>query len=75
MEPSERFRCPPSWSGNPEALSDEERGTVDAVCETNGDKSAQWLSDLTHMEAPGARRGKGWRPGSAGTGRSAEVRR
>ena len=42
-----------------DALTDEQRETVDAVLEFYGDKSPQWLSDLTHMEAPwrSARRG------------------
>lgn len=33
---------------------------MDAVLEFYGDKSPQWLSDLTHMEAPwrSARRGE-----------------
>ncbi len=38
--------------GNAEALSEEQRQTVDAVLEYYGDKSSQWLSDLTHMESP-----------------------
>jgi uncharacterized phage-associated protein len=49
-----------TWQwGNPEALTDVERDTVDAVLEFYGDKDPQWLSDLTHAEAPwgNARRG------------------
>lgn len=42
-----------SWPrGNPDALSKDERETVDSVLEFYGDKSSQWLSDLTHMEDP-----------------------
>lgn len=38
--------------GNPTALSDDERETIDAVLGTYGDRSPQWLSDLTHGERP-----------------------
>lgn len=37
---------------DPDALSPSERETVDAVLGYYGDKSAQWLIDLTHREAP-----------------------
>ena len=33
-------------------LTDTERETIDAVLESYGSKNAQWLSTLTHMEAP-----------------------
>lgn len=48
--------CP---SGNPDNLGEEERETIDAVITSYGNKGAQYLSDLTHMEAPwrDARRG------------------
>lgn len=36
-----------------------ERETIDAVLKTYGDKSAQWLSDLTHMEKPWSEARKG----------------
>ncbi|WP_218642879.1 Panacea domain-containing protein [Ralstonia pickettii] len=39
-------------TGNPNALTDSEKETVDLVLEFYGDKSAQWLSDLTHQEDP-----------------------
>ena len=38
-------------TGQPQ-LDDRARATIDAVLEFYGDKSAQWLSDLTHLEAP-----------------------
>lgn len=40
-------------------LSKDERETIDAVLRTYGDRSAAWLSDLTHREDPWrlARRG------------------
>ena len=45
--------------GNPRALDKDNRETVDAVLMHYGDKSSQWLSDLTHREDPwrDARRG------------------
>lgn len=38
--------------GKTENLSKEEKETIDAVLETYGDKSPQWLSELTHNEDP-----------------------
>ena len=38
--------------GSIDDLKTEERETIDAVLQTYGDKSAQWLSDLTHLEKP-----------------------
>jgi uncharacterized phage-associated protein len=38
--------------GNPNALDSEARETVDAVLAYYGNRHPQWLSDLTHMEAP-----------------------
>ncbi len=45
--------------GDPAALTDAERATVDAVLAGYGARSSQWLSDLTHSESPwaDARRG------------------
>jgi uncharacterized phage-associated protein len=43
---------PHEMGGNPDALTDEQKLTVDAVLEFYGDKSPQWLSDLTHNEDP-----------------------
>lgn len=40
--------------GSIDNLRTEERETIDAVLQTYGDKPAQWLSDLTHMEKPWA---------------------
>ena len=39
-------------SGNPNALSEPQRKVVDDVLSALGDKSAQWLSDLSHSEQP-----------------------
>ena len=38
--------------GNARNLNETQRETVDAVLNFYGDKSSQWLSDLTHMEPP-----------------------
>lgn len=38
--------------GNVRSLKLPEKETIDAVLEAYGGKSAQWLSDLTHMEEP-----------------------
>jgi uncharacterized phage-associated protein len=54
--------------GNPKKLTQDERETVDAVLRFYGDKSSQWLSDLTHREAPwrDARIEAGLAPGERG---------
>ena len=39
-------------NGDADALTKDERETVDAILATYGDKSAAWLSDLTHRERP-----------------------
>ena len=39
----------PGSSGN---LSEDQKASIDAVLEYYGDKNAQWLSQLSHMEAP-----------------------
>ena len=38
--------------GNPRLLNEAQQETVDTVLEYYGDKPAQWLIDLTHMEEP-----------------------
>jgi len=49
-----------TW-GSPDALTTDERETVDAVMDFYGDKPALWLSNLTHEEDPwiNARHGLG----------------
>jgi uncharacterized phage-associated protein len=43
----------PAWpEGDPSVLSATQKATVDAVLEFYGDKTSQWLSDLTHAEYP-----------------------
>jgi uncharacterized phage-associated protein len=52
----------PDWtSGDPNALSQDQQETVDIVVGQYGKHSAQWLSELTHMEDP-------WREARAGLG-------
>ncbi len=38
--------------GNPRLLEQEQQDTVDAVLDYYGDKSSQWLIELTHLEDP-----------------------
>ena len=48
--------------GNPRLLNQEQQETVDAVLEYYGDKSAQWLIELTHMEDPWKQARRGLQP-------------
>jgi uncharacterized phage-associated protein len=41
-----------SISGNPDVLTHDQKETIDSVLSHYGDKSGQWLRDLTHAEAP-----------------------
>jgi uncharacterized phage-associated protein len=41
-----------SVGGSPNALDDNQKDSVNVVLDYYGDKSAQWLSDLTHRESP-----------------------
>ncbi len=42
-----------TWQhGKPEALSQEQKDTVEAVLRFYGPRTSQWLSDLTHDEEP-----------------------
>jgi len=50
-------------SGNSDLLSSNQKDTIDQVLKAYGDKSGQWLSDLTHMEAPWIEARKGISPG------------
>jgi uncharacterized phage-associated protein len=56
-----------TWpKGDPGALDEKARGTVDGVLDFYGDKSPQWLSDLTHMEDPWRQAREGLQPGERG---------
>ena len=52
--------------GQAAALNQEERETVDGVLAFYGDKTSQWLSDLTHQEAPWRDARKGLKDGQRG---------
>lgn len=54
------------WDGHPENLTASERETIDAVLSVYGDKTSQWLSDLTHRERPWLDARAGLDPGSRG---------
>lgn len=43
---------PGELGGDAAALSEIQTDTVDAILQSYGDKSSQWLSDLTHAEVP-----------------------
>ncbi|MCP4702839.1 MAG: DUF4065 domain-containing protein [Gammaproteobacteria bacterium] len=57
---------PGDISGNPDTLSAEQRETMMAVLRDYGNKSSQWLSDLTHCEAPWQEARRGLAPGERG---------
>lgn len=45
-------------------LTENQKDTIDRVLEFYGKKDAQWLSTLTHMEAPWQEARKGYAPGA-----------
>lgn len=53
-------------SANPGTLEDAQRATVDAVLAHYGDRTAQWLIDLTHSEEPWKQARAGLAPGERG---------
>lgn len=53
--------------GNPDNLDFTAKETIDAVIKYYGDKTAQWLSDLTHKEQPWLAAREGLLPGERGT--------
>lgn len=52
--------------GNPERLTKTEQETIDEVLNFYGDKSSQWLSELTHKETPWLEARQGLAPGERG---------
>lgn len=61
------FEVRPPWSlGDPDRLAPQQRETIDSVLNFYGDKSAQWLSDLTHQERPWLEARSGLAPGERG---------
>jgi len=55
-----------SVEGNPDRLTDSQRETIDQVLGFYGDKSSQWLSDLTRMEEPWVKARQGLATGERG---------
>lgn len=53
-------------AGNAKNLSAEQKDTIDGVLGFYGDKSSQWLSDLTHNEGPWKEARRGLAPGDRG---------
>lgn len=49
--------------GTTDSLTQKQKETIDAVLNAYGDKPAQWLADLTHMEQPWIDARKGFEPG------------
>jgi uncharacterized phage-associated protein len=52
--------------GNPSRLSETQCETIQAILRDYGNKSSQWLSDLTHSEHPWQEARKGLSPGVRG---------
>ena len=52
--------------GSSERLSPNQKDTIDHVLKAYGNKTAQWLSDLTHLEAPWIEAREGLQPGERG---------
>jgi uncharacterized phage-associated protein len=61
-----RFNSCDTWGASHGAVRGDAKDTVDAVLKAYGNKSAQWLSDLTHMEKPWKQAREGLRPGERG---------
>jgi uncharacterized phage-associated protein len=47
-----QFKISTTQKGYPENLSGNQKDTINRVLDYYGEKKPQWLSDLTHMEAP-----------------------
>jgi len=52
--------------GDSSKLSKNQKDTIDQVLGAYGNKSAQWLSDLTHLEEPWIQARRGLNPGQRG---------
>jgi len=56
------------WTfGDADAIGPDDQSTINAVIKFYGHRSPQWLSDLTHMEAPWIKARKGVSPGNTCT--------
>ncbi|MFQ5954495.1 MAG: Panacea domain-containing protein, partial [Kiloniellales bacterium] len=62
-----RFKIADIAGGDWRNLTEDERETVDVVVNHYGQKSAQYLSELTHQERPWREARRGLRPGKRGT--------
>jgi uncharacterized phage-associated protein len=61
-----QFRVSEHGCGNPDALDNDQRATVDSVLKFYGGMPSQQLSDLTHREAPWRDARVGLEPGERG---------
>lgn len=61
-----KFKVSRIHGGNSRKLNKAQKETVNAVLDYYGDKSSQWLSDLTHSEAPWVEARNGLNPGQRG---------
>lgn len=61
-----KYRIDRILGGKIRNLGESERETIDIVLEHLGDKSSQWLSDLTHLELPWREARQGMRDGERG---------
>lgn len=52
--------------GNLSKLDSTQKDTIDHVLKAYGDKTAQWLSDLTHLEQPWIEAREGLQAGERG---------
>jgi len=61
-----QFEVTQCSKGNPEKLNSEQKETVDSIIKNYGDKTGQWLSELTHQEDPWKEARRGLAPGEPG---------
>jgi len=61
-----QFSVPQIDNGHPDNLSERQKDSIDRVLDAYGDKTAQWLSDLTHTEQPWIEARSGLEPGERG---------
>jgi uncharacterized phage-associated protein len=64
-EHANQFRINRISRGRPSELSDREKKNIRKVLKFYGHRSAQWLSDLTHKEAPWRNARRGCAPNAA----------
>jgi len=54
------------WDGDPKKLTTDEKETINAILGFYGNRSSQWLSDLTHQEDPWVEARRGLSAGTRG---------